>query len=81
MNCRGLRAHLKDSVPVTGLQAGSYGVQDTFRSGFSSVRNELLPSPPLELSEKKTGDLSLVYNWPYLFTNTCSSIRNALVHE
>ncbi|XP_051533295.1 proteasome maturation protein-like isoform X2 [Myxocyprinus asiaticus] len=54
MNTRGLRSQLKDSVPVTGLcpQAGSYGVQDTLRRGFSSVKNELLPSHPLELSEK-----------------------------
>ncbi|XP_018616359.1 proteasome maturation protein [Scleropages formosus] len=54
MNTRGLRSQLKDSVPVAGLctQAGSYGVQDPLRKGFSSVKNELLPSHPLELSEK-----------------------------
>ncbi|XP_030637847.1 proteasome maturation protein [Chanos chanos] len=54
MNTRGLRSQLKDSVPVTGFspQAGSYGVPDTLRRGFSSVKNELLPSHPLELSEK-----------------------------
>ncbi|MBN3304154.1 proteasome maturation protein [Amia ocellicauda] len=54
MNTRGLRSQLKDSVPVTGLcpQAGAYGVPDTLRKGFSSVKNELLPSHPLELSEK-----------------------------
>ncbi|XP_063059458.1 proteasome maturation protein [Engraulis encrasicolus] len=54
MNTRGLRSQLKDSVPVTGLapQAGAYGVPDTMRRGFSSVKNELLPSHPLELSEK-----------------------------
>ncbi|XP_016418265.1 proteasome maturation protein-like [Sinocyclocheilus rhinocerous] len=54
MNTRGLRSQLKDSVPVTGLcpQAGPYGVQDSLRRGFSSVKNELLPSHPLELSEK-----------------------------
>uniref|UniRef100_A0A8C5C864 Proteasome maturation protein n=1 Tax=Gadus morhua TaxID=8049 RepID=A0A8C5C864_GADMO len=41
------------SVPVTGFcPHGSYGVQDTLRSGFSSVKNEILPSHPLELSEK-----------------------------
>uniref|UniRef100_A0A8C1V761 Proteasome maturation protein n=1 Tax=Cyprinus carpio TaxID=7962 RepID=A0A8C1V761_CYPCA len=53
-NTRGLRSQLKDSVPVTGLcpQAGPYGVQDSLRRGFSSVKNELLPSHPLELSEK-----------------------------
>ncbi|CAL8398279.1 unnamed protein product [Arctogadus glacialis] len=53
MNTRGLRSQLKDSVPVTGFcPHGSYGVQDTLRSGFSSVKNEILPSHPLELSEK-----------------------------
>uniref|UniRef100_A0A4W4GVU5 Proteasome maturation protein n=1 Tax=Electrophorus electricus TaxID=8005 RepID=A0A4W4GVU5_ELEEL len=53
-NTRGLRSQLKDSVPVAGLcpQAGPYGIQDTLRMGFSSVKNELLPSHPLELSEK-----------------------------
>ncbi|KAJ8385820.1 hypothetical protein AAFF_G00181760 [Aldrovandia affinis] len=54
MNSRGLRSQLKDSVPVTGLcpQAGDYGFPDTLRKGFSSVKNELIPSHPLELSEK-----------------------------
>ncbi|XP_045558038.1 proteasome maturation protein isoform X2 [Salmo salar] len=54
MNTRGLRSQLRDSVPVTGMgpQVGAYGVQDTLRSGFSSVKNELLPSHALELSEK-----------------------------
>ncbi|KAG5850368.1 proteasome maturation protein [Anguilla rostrata] len=54
MNTRGLRSQLKDSVPVTGLcpQASAYGVPDTLRKGFSSVKNDLVPSHPLELSEK-----------------------------
>ncbi|XP_028425391.1 proteasome maturation protein [Perca flavescens] len=53
MNTRGLRSQLKDSVPVAGLcPQGAYGVQDSLRSGFTSVKNELLPSHPLELSEK-----------------------------
>ncbi|CAL8311750.1 unnamed protein product [Merluccius merluccius] len=53
MDTRGLRSQLKDSVPVAGFAPhGSYGVQDTLRSGFSSVKNEILPSHPLELSEK-----------------------------
>nr|XP_040023227.1 proteasome maturation protein isoform X1 [Gasterosteus aculeatus aculeatus] len=53
MNSRGLRSQLKDSVPVAGLcPQGAYGIQDCLRSGFSSVKNELLPSHPLELSEK-----------------------------
>ncbi|KAM3860315.1 proteasome maturation protein [Diretmus argenteus] len=52
-NTRGLRSQLKDSVPVAGLcPQGAYGVQDALRSGFTSVKNELLPSHPLELSEK-----------------------------
>ncbi|PWA25030.1 hypothetical protein CCH79_00016005, partial [Gambusia affinis] len=52
-NSRGLRSQLKDSVPVAGLcPQGAYGVQDSLRSGFTSVKNELLPSHPLELSEK-----------------------------
>ncbi|KAM8731200.1 proteasome maturation protein [Acanthopagrus schlegelii] len=53
MDTRGLRSQLKDSVPVAGLcPHGAYGVQDSLRSGFSSVKNELLPSHSLELSEK-----------------------------
>uniref|UniRef100_A0A669BU37 Proteasome maturation protein n=1 Tax=Oreochromis niloticus TaxID=8128 RepID=A0A669BU37_ORENI len=53
MNSRGLRSQLKDSVPVAGFSPqGAYGVQDSLRSGFTSVKNELLPSHPLELSEK-----------------------------
>uniref|UniRef100_A0AAQ5ZHR2 Proteasome maturation protein n=2 Tax=Amphiprion TaxID=80969 RepID=A0AAQ5ZHR2_AMPOC len=53
MNTRGLRSQLKDSVPVAGMcPQGAYGVQDSLRSGFTSVKNELLPSHPLELSEK-----------------------------
>ncbi|XP_062867375.1 proteasome maturation protein [Trichomycterus rosablanca] len=54
MNTRGLRSQLKDSIPVAGLsqQAEGYGVPDTLRRGFSSVKNELLPNHSLELSEK-----------------------------
>ncbi|XP_041089093.1 proteasome maturation protein [Polyodon spathula] len=54
MNTRGFRSQLKDSIPVAELspQAGAYGVPDTLRKGFTSVKNELLPSHPLELSEK-----------------------------
>lgn len=52
-NTRGVRSQLKDSVPVAGFcPHGAYGVQDSLRSGFSSVKNELMPSHPLELSEK-----------------------------
>ncbi|XP_053312365.1 proteasome maturation protein [Spea bombifrons] len=54
MNTKGLGSQLKDSIPVGELstQYGGYGVHDTLRTGFRSVQNELLPSHPLELSEK-----------------------------
>lgn len=44
---------VKDSIPVTELSAsGPFESHDLLRKGFSSVKNELLPSHPLELSEK-----------------------------
>ncbi|XP_043929200.1 proteasome maturation protein [Protopterus annectens] len=54
MESRGLKCQLKDSIPVSELNpnAGSYGIHDTLRKGFSSVKSELLPSHPLELAEK-----------------------------
>ncbi|XP_054621707.1 proteasome maturation protein [Dunckerocampus dactyliophorus] len=53
MNSRGVQDLLKDSVPVAGLcPQGEYGVHDTLRSGFTSVKNDILPSHPLELAEK-----------------------------
>lgn len=53
LNTRGLGAELKDSIPVTGLSAsGPFESHDLLRKGFSCVKNELLPSHPLELSEK-----------------------------
>ncbi|XP_028655242.1 proteasome maturation protein [Erpetoichthys calabaricus] len=54
MNTRGLRSQLKDSIPIADIapQVGAYGVHDTLRKGFTSVKHELLPSHPLELSEK-----------------------------
>ncbi|KAG2457046.1 POMP protein, partial [Polypterus senegalus] len=53
-NTRGLRSQLKDSIPIADIapQVGAYGVHDTLRKGFTSVKHELLPSHPLELSEK-----------------------------
>lgn len=52
-NARGLGSQLKDSIPVTELSAsGPFESHDLLRKGFSSVKNELLPSHPLELSEK-----------------------------
>ncbi|XP_071064272.1 proteasome maturation protein [Dasypus novemcinctus] len=53
MNTRGLGSQLKDSIPVTELSAsGPFESQDLLRKGFPCVKNELLPSHPLELSEK-----------------------------
>ncbi|KAH0508260.1 Proteasome maturation protein [Microtus ochrogaster] len=53
VNARGLGSQLKDSIPVTELSAsGSFESHDLLRKGFSCVKNELLPSHPLELSEK-----------------------------
>uniref|UniRef100_A0A9L0RHK2 Proteasome maturation protein n=1 Tax=Equus caballus TaxID=9796 RepID=A0A9L0RHK2_HORSE len=52
-NARGLGSQLKDSIPVTELSAsGPFESHDLLRKGFSCVKNELLPSHPLELSEK-----------------------------
>ncbi|XP_006894148.1 PREDICTED: proteasome maturation protein [Elephantulus edwardii] len=52
-NSRGLGSQLKDSIPVTELSAsGPFESHDLLRKGFSCVKNELLPSHPLELSEK-----------------------------
>ncbi|XP_036155546.1 proteasome maturation protein isoform X4 [Myotis myotis] len=52
-NTRGLGSQLKDSIPVTELSAsGPFESHDLLRKGFSCVKNELLPSHPLELSEK-----------------------------
>ncbi|XP_071990454.1 proteasome maturation protein [Engystomops pustulosus] len=54
MNNKALSSQFKDSIPIAELstQYGGYGVQDTLRAGFSSVQSDLLPSHPLELSEK-----------------------------
>uniref|UniRef100_M0RBE4 Proteasome maturation protein n=1 Tax=Rattus norvegicus TaxID=10116 RepID=M0RBE4_RAT len=53
INARGLGSQLKDSIPVTELSAsGPFESHDLLRKGFSCVKNELLPSHPLELSEK-----------------------------
>uniref|UniRef100_A0A2K5HJY8 Proteasome maturation protein n=1 Tax=Colobus angolensis palliatus TaxID=336983 RepID=A0A2K5HJY8_COLAP len=53
MNARGLGSELKDRIPVTELSAsGPFESHDLLRKGFSCVKNELLPSHPLELSEK-----------------------------
>nr|XP_021533935.1 proteasome maturation protein [Neomonachus schauinslandi] len=54
MNARGLGSQLKDSIPVTELSAsGPFESHDLLRKGLPCVKNELLPSHPLELSEKK----------------------------
>uniref|UniRef100_A0A8C0MMI1 Proteasome maturation protein n=3 Tax=Canis lupus TaxID=9612 RepID=A0A8C0MMI1_CANLF len=53
MNARGLGSQLKDSIPVTELSAsGPFEQHDLLRKGLLCVKNELLPSHPLELSEK-----------------------------
>ncbi|XP_032984529.1 proteasome maturation protein-like [Rhinolophus ferrumequinum] len=53
MCARGLGSQLKDSIPVTGLSAsGPFESHDLLQKGFSCVKNELLPSHPLESSEK-----------------------------
>lgn len=58
MNARGLGSQLKDSIPVTELSAsGPFESYDLLLKGFSSVKNELLPSHPLELSEKNVSML------------------------
>ncbi|KFV91700.1 Proteasome maturation protein, partial [Eurypyga helias] len=52
-NSRGTTYLLKDSIPVADFSAsGSFEGYDLLRRGFTSVKNELLPSHPLELSEK-----------------------------
>nr|XP_034341726.1 proteasome maturation protein-like [Arvicanthis niloticus] len=54
MNSRGLGSQLKDRIPIMELSAsGPFESHDLLRKGFSCVRHELLPSHPLELSEKK----------------------------
>ncbi|KAM3935990.1 proteasome maturation protein [Leptodactylus fuscus] len=54
MNSKALSSQLKDSIPIAELSTeyGGFGVQDTLRTGFTSVQSDLLPSHPLELSEK-----------------------------
>ncbi|NP_001084753.1 proteasome maturation protein S homeolog [Xenopus laevis] len=54
MNTKALGSQLKDSIPIGELSThyGGYGIQDTLRTGFTSVQSELMPSHPLELSEK-----------------------------
>ncbi|XP_069495475.1 proteasome maturation protein [Ambystoma mexicanum] len=54
MNSRGLGSQLKDSFPISELSSstGAYGIQDTLRTGFTSLKNELLPTHALELSER-----------------------------
>ncbi|CAD7667237.1 unnamed protein product [Nyctereutes procyonoides] len=52
MNARGLGSHMKDSIPVTELSVSGPFEQHDLRKGLPCVKNELLPSHPLELSEK-----------------------------
>ncbi|XP_059941100.1 proteasome maturation protein-like [Mesoplodon densirostris] len=55
MNVRGLGSQVKDSIPFTELSAtsGPFESHDRLQKVFSCVKNELLPSHPLELSGKK----------------------------
>ncbi|NXU59197.1 POMP protein, partial [Turnix velox] len=44
---------LKDSIPIPEFSdSGLHEGNDLLRRGFTSVKNELLPKHPLELSEK-----------------------------
>ena len=53
MNARGLGSQLKDNIPVTELSAsGTFEQRDLLRKGLPCMKNELLPSHPLELTEK-----------------------------
>nr|XP_035962294.1 proteasome maturation protein-like [Halichoerus grypus] len=53
MNAKGLGSQLKDSILVTELSArGPFESHDLLRKGLPCVKNELLPSHPLELSRK-----------------------------
>ncbi|XP_016151695.1 PREDICTED: proteasome maturation protein [Ficedula albicollis] len=52
-NSRGTTSLLKDSISFTEVSAsGLFEGHDLLRRGFTSVKNELLPSHPLELTEK-----------------------------
>ncbi|XP_039912882.1 proteasome maturation protein isoform X2 [Hirundo rustica] len=53
MNSRGTASLLKDSISFTDASAsGLFEGHDLLRRGFTSLKNELLPSHPLELTEK-----------------------------
>ncbi|XP_037234308.1 proteasome maturation protein isoform X1 [Falco rusticolus] len=53
VNSRGAASLLKDVIPITEFSAsGLLEGPDLLRRGFTSVKNELLPTHPLELSEK-----------------------------
>ncbi|NWW51107.1 POMP protein, partial [Pedionomus torquatus] len=50
---RGVSSLLKDSIPINDFAAsGLFEGHDLLRRGFTSVKSALLPSHPLELSEK-----------------------------
>nr|XP_041569847.1 proteasome maturation protein isoform X2 [Taeniopygia guttata] len=52
-NSRGTASLLKNSIPFTDVSAsGLFEGHDLLRRGFTSVKNDLLPSHPLELTEK-----------------------------
>lgn len=50
---RGASSVLKDSIPITDFSLpGPFEGHGLLRRGFACVKNELVPSHPLELSEK-----------------------------
>ncbi|XP_014107179.1 PREDICTED: proteasome maturation protein isoform X3 [Pseudopodoces humilis] len=53
MNSRGTASLLKDSISFTEVSSsGLFEGHDLLRRGFTSVKSELLPSHPLQLTEK-----------------------------
>ncbi|XP_027671467.2 proteasome maturation protein isoform X2 [Falco biarmicus] len=62
-NSRGAASLLKDVIPITEFSAsGLLEGPDLLRRGFTSVKNELLPTHPLELSEKNVQRLPFLYS-------------------
>lgn len=57
---RELGSQQKDSMPLTELSAkGPFESDDLLQKGFSCAKNELLPSHPLELSEKNSSSTKI----------------------
>nr|XP_054510999.1 proteasome maturation protein isoform X3 [Agelaius phoeniceus] len=63
INSRGAASLLKDSISFTDVSAaGLFEGHDLLRRGFTSVKNELLPSHPLELTEKNVQRLPFLHS-------------------